>query len=327
MKKCLSCYESIEGDQEYHERCSKKIFGFKQAPALNYEMSQIHELATEVIRHRLAIPGVQPKLSLSLETSVSTSQSERLTIVGLWEGTYILKPSSDSHPQLPENEDLTMHMAESCGIKTASHSLIRFKSGELAYIAKRFDRQLKRRKVEKFHQEDMCQLTGMLTENKYHSSMEKVAKAVGRYTTNKGLEVLNLFQLTTFSFLTGNNDMHLKNFSIIIGKDGVVELTPAYDLLSSQLVMPEDKEELALSLNRKKSKLSRKDFEIFAEYCRIPAKAAENVIRGYEQALPTLKQWIQKSFLSDEMKQRYLQLLAERAGVLDIKAPHQFEKL
>jgi serine/threonine-protein kinase HipA len=286
-------------------------------------MSQINELARETTRHRLTIPGVQPKLSLALDKT--KKQEERLTIVGLWNGIFILKPAHESFRQLPENEDVTMHMAETCGIKTAAHGLIRFKSGELAYIARRFDRKFKRGKIEKLHQEDMCQLTGLLTENKYDSSMEKIAKAVNQYTTNKGLELLTLFQVTIFSFLTGNSDMHLKNFSIIKEKDGTVGFTPAYDLLASKIVMPEDKEELALTLNGKKHKLNRKDFDIFADHCGIPVRARENVFRDFEQNFDIMKHWIQKSFLSSETQAQYLRLIAERAEILKIKTPDKFE--
>jgi len=326
MKKCLACYEPLKAQsiQEFHEKCSKKIFGKPKAPELVYRFEEINELAKRIIQNRLAIPGVQPKLSLSLvidPANQTNTPRERLTIVGLWDGTYVLKPPNKAHPELPENEDLTMHLAEACGIKTAVHSLIRFSSGEIAYIAKRFDRLTKRRKVEKLHQEDMCQLAGLLTENKYNSSMEKVAKITAQFTTNKGLEAVALFQITVFSFLTGNSDMHLKNFSLLKTVDGSVEMTPSYDLLATQLVMPEDKEQIALTLNGKKNRLTRKDFDLFAKSCGLAVRATENVFADFEKRLPVIAAWVNKSFLSDEMKGAYINLVAERAKILQLKIP------
>lgn len=329
MKKCLSCYEPLNTDakQEYHDKCSKKIFGLTKAPLLDYDMQEIHDLAKEVLNHRLAIPGVQPKLSLVLDKAQKNNPGERLTIVGLWDGTYVLKPANPSYQELPENEDVTMHLAEVCGIKTAIHGLIRFRSGELAYIAKRFDRYPKKGHLEKLAQEDMCQITGLLTENKYNSSMEKVAKAVAQHSKNTGLELLTLFQLTAFCFLTGNSDMHLKNFSLLTDQDGHIGLSPAYDLLATQLAVPDDNEQLALSMNGKKNKVTREDFLKFSEYCKIPPKAAENIFVGLEEKMSEMKTWLLKSFLSDKMKRQYLLILEERADILNLSLPKNFTKI
>lgn len=326
MGKCLSCYKEIEdSNQDFHEKCSKNIFNSKKAPVLDYTLQQINDLAKEVIKKRVAIPGVQPKLSLTLENT--NTPEKRLTIIGLWEGLYVLKPQNKKFPELPQNEDLTMHLSQIAGIKTAEHSLIRFKSGELAYLSTRFDRVLKRNKVYKTHQEDMCQITGLLTENKYNSSMEKVAKAVDLYTTNKGLETLELFKVTLFSFLTGNSDMHLKNFSLVYRQDGVTELSPAYDLLATKLVMPEDLEETALTICGKKNRLDSKDFKKFADCCNVNEKAYENVLKNFEKGLPSFREMISMSFLSDDKAQEYLKLLSERAKILSLSVPPNFLEL
>lgn len=326
MGKCLSCYKKIENsDQDFHEKCSKKIFKSKNAPVLDYTLDEINDLAKEVIKKRIAIPGVQPKLSLTLGNT--DTPEKRLTIVGLWEGLYILKPQNKEFSELPQNEDLTMHLAEIAGIKTAAHSLIRFKSGELAYLSTRFDRVVKRNKVLKIHQEDMCQITGLLTEDKYNSSMEKIAKAVNTYTTNKGLELLELFKVTLFSFLTGNSDMHLKNFSLVYNNDGLTTLSPAYDLLATKLVMPEDTEEVALTICGKKNRMNIQGFRSFAEYCKINDKACENVLKNFEKCLPLFREMILMSFLSDDMAQKYLNLVNERAKALALSVPSKFLEL
>jgi serine/threonine-protein kinase HipA len=323
LKKCLACYEKLTGsEQEYHEKCCRKIFGSSTAPILDYNLREITLMARQVIANRFAIPGVQPKLSMTTaKIKTKNHKSERFTIVGLWNGLYVLKPPTKTYPGLPENEDLTMHMAAACGIETATHTLVRFKSGELAYLARRFDRRLDKRKkvLEKLHQEDMCQLTGLLTENKYNSSMEKVVTSVRRHTTNKGLEAFNLFKLTLFSFLTGNSDMHLKNFSLLKQQDGRVSLSPAYDLLATRLALPSDTEDSALTIGGKKTKLSKADFLRFAKYSQIPEKAAENALKDFEVALPKMFAWIDRSFLSKAMKADYVLLIRSRGKKLGLK--------
>ena len=326
MNKCLACYQELEDSKsEYHTKCSQRIFNSKTPPQLDYTLNEINELARKLVQSRVAIPGVQPKLSLTHERG--NGLEKRLTIIGLWEGLYVLKPPHDEHPQLPQNEDVTMHMAKAAGIKTAEHSLIRLSSGELAYLSTRFDRKLKRKKVIKTHQEDMCQLTGLLTENKYNSSLEKVAAAVNQYTTNKGLELLKLFKITAFSFLTGNSDMHLKNHSLVYTAEGTVELSPAYDLLATKLVAPQDREEVALTMRGKKNRLTKQDFFEFGEYCKISTKVCENVFKEIEENLDAFKKLIAISFLSDEMAQKYLELINERAQRLGLLVPKGFQQL
>ena len=242
MKRCLYCYLPFTGTEtDFHSACSKKFFGLSNPPELPYTESQMEELAKQVVRSSVTVPGVQPKISLDLSKSHNKNEPKRFTIVGLW-GEYILKPPTQNYPQLPEVEDLTMHLAEIAKIKTVPHSLIRLKSGSLAYITGRVDRT----KNTKLHMEDMCQLTERLTEEKYNGSYEQVAKTILKYSKNPGLDVVNFFEQLVFSFLTGNADMHLKNFSLIkmnrMDNSGYV-LSPGYDMLSTVLVNPADKEE------------------------------------------------------------------------------------
>jgi serine/threonine-protein kinase HipA len=242
MNKCLYCYQLLnEYEQDFHTTCAKKMFRTKQAPIIDFNLKQLEELAKQIVIKSVAVTGVQPKLSLELEKH--KNELSRLTIVGL-HGNFILKPPSTEYKELPQNEDVTMHMANLVKIKTAQHCLIRLHSGELAYITKRFDRN----KKDKIAVEDFCQLTENLTEHKYRSSIEKVAKTTQKFTTNKGLETLRLFELVLFCYLTGNADMHLKNFALLENALGEFELSPAYDLLSTALVIADDKEETALVL-------------------------------------------------------------------------------
>ncbi|WP_455644088.1 HipA domain-containing protein, partial [Parabacteroides sp.] len=252
MKRCLYCYKELNDESsDYHPRCSTKIYGSPIPPILPYGKKDLIRLAEKVIRSRTTLTGVQPKLSLDIEKAEKSSK--RFTIVGLW-GRYILKPQSQHYEQLPELEDLTMHLAEIAKIKVVPHSLIRFQDGDLCYITKRIDRGTK---GEKFAMEDMCQLTGRLTEYKYKGSYEQIAKHILKYSSTPKLDVVNFWEQVLFSWITGNSDMHLKNFSLYSNKPDIYVLTPAYDLLATKLVIPEDSEELALTLGGKKKKIKK----------------------------------------------------------------------
>jgi len=302
--KCLFCYKELDSNEiDFHAVCSKKFFGTLVPPKLPYIRAEINKLAEQIIRSQTTITGVQPKLSLDVKGKNANS---RFTIVGLW-GKYILKPQIEIYNQLPENEDLTMKLAEAAKIKTVPHSLIRFADGELAYITKRIDRT---KTGEKLSMEDFCQLTEQLTEHKYRSSHEQIAKAILKFSTAPKLDLVNFWEVVIFCFLTGNADMHLKNFSLYENVD--YQLTPAYDLLSTALVMPEDKEELALTLNGKKNKLNRKDFETSCQNSGLELKVVENIFTKFQKTIPEWNLLIESSFLSDEMKDRYKKLIQER---------------
>jgi serine/threonine-protein kinase HipA len=302
-QRCLYCYQPLsEHEQDFHAKCCKKFFGTTIPPTLNLGADDLQEMARRLIVRSVAVTGVQPKLSLDLEKV--DAQTSRLTVVGLW-GNYILKPPTDHFESLPENEDLTMKLATLCGIKTAEHTLIRLQSGNLAYLTKRFDRQ----KDRKIHMEDLCQLTETLTEHKYRGSIEKVGKTIRNYTTNKGLDVLTLFELVVFCFITGNADMHLKNFSLVRFDNGEVALSPAYDLVSTKLAMPEDLEESALTINGKKNRLKRADFDELATKLGIPNKSSERVYAKFVKKQNAMLELIGQSFLSNKMKEEYMALL------------------
>ncbi len=313
-KRCLYCYQPLgtaEGD--YHEKCSRTFFGTPVPPVLEYEKDQMQELAKEIVIRSIAVTGVQPKISLEIVKSSTDTRSSRFTIVGLW-GSYILKPPTEMFPHLPANEDLTMHLSKLCGIPTASHSLIRLKSGELAYITKRFDRT----KKEKLALEDMCQLTETLTEDKYRGSMEKVGKHIVKYSSRPGLDLVVFFDLVLFSFLTGNADMHLKNFALLTTQGNEVVLSPAYDLLCTKLAMPEDTEEMALTINGRKRKLKKDDFLTLAKTLGIPEKAIQNSFERLARKLTDLSARIDISFLPDAMKQQYKEFIALNAVKLEL---------
>ena len=305
MCRCLFCYKELgKGEKDFHPQCAKKFFGLQGAPLLDYRHEELDKLAEQVIRSQTSLTGVQPKLSLNLNKHEGTS---RLTIVGLW-GDYIFKPQTEDYIQLPENEDLTMHLAEAAKISVVPHSLIRMADGELGYITKRIDRT---KNGEKVDMEDMCQLTLHPTEYKYKGSHEQIAKAIMQYCDMPKLELANYMQLLLFCFVTGNNDMHLKNFSIYRPKN-IYQLAPAYDLLNIAIANPIDKEELALTLSGRKSKLQLKDFLKAGEAMGLEEKVIMHLIGNMQKALPKWKMLIQSSFLTEEMKVKYEQLVTSR---------------
>jgi serine/threonine-protein kinase HipA len=303
-----------ENEIDFHAGCSKKIFGQPVPPELPYTENNLEDLAKQVIQSQMTITGVQPKLSLHITKGVNKNDPRRFTIGGLW-GGYILKPASANYPQLPEVEDLTMHLATIARIKTVPHSLIRMKSGNLAYITKRIDRS----KKNKLHMEDMCQLTERLTEDKYHGSYEQIAKAIVKCSVNPGLDLVNFFEQLLFCFLTGNADMHLKNFSLINEPVTGYTLTPAYDMVSTALVNPKDNEELALALNGKKRKINRNDFIACFNNMKLEIKQQENIFKKMEEAKKNWFEFIDISFLSTAFKAGYKELIEKKFAQVGIK--------
>jgi serine/threonine-protein kinase HipA len=309
--KCLFCYENLrDSENEFHPKCSEKIFGSRKITFLDLSLNEIEKLASESINRSLAVPGVQKKISLELKKN---KKNQRLTIVG-YKSNYILKPPSNEYRELPGNEDLTMHLAQIAGIETSIHSLIRFKSGELACITKRFDRE----NDYKISVEDMNQLSGNLTYDKYNGSVERVSKIINEHCTYNALEVIKFFKLLVFCFITGNADMHLKNFSIMTEPDGHIKLSPAYDLLSTKLVIPEDKDDSALTINGKKRNIRIKDLKISANTMNIEEKAQYKIFSDIKNSISMMTKFINKSFLSDEMKAEYIKLIEERIKILKL---------
>jgi serine/threonine-protein kinase HipA len=304
------------GQTDFHPACSRIMFGNPQPPLLPYTEDQMLELGEKVIKSQIAVTGVQPKLSLDIEKTFKedsqTKPLQRFTIVGLW-GGYILKPATINYPHLPELEDLTMHLAQLSGIATVPHSLIRLQNGSLAYITKRIDRV----KKTKLHMEDMCQLTERLTEDKYKGSYEQIAKTILKYSANPGLDLVNFFEQVIFSFLTGNADMHLKNFSLINQPQTGYVLAPGYDMVASALIVKGDTEELALNLNGKNRKLVRKDFDtVLYSFKNLDKRAIENLYQKFASSIEKWMQFIPQSFLPDVLKDQYKTLINEKAARL-----------
>ena len=310
MSKCLYCYKELgEGEVDFHKACSKKFFGVPTAPELPYSLDELDSLAAQVIKSQTTLTGVQAKLSLHLDRHEG---SKRLTIVGLW-GDFIFKPQTQSYKTLPENEDLTMHLAEIAKIKVVPHTLIRLQDGTLGYLTKRIDRTSEGGKIP---MEDMCQLTERQTEYKYKSSYEQIAKVIAKHSYVPLLDLTDFYEQVFFNWLVGNNDMHLKNYSLYAPK-GKWVLTPAYDLLNVSMVNPKDTEELALTLNAKKKRIKKSDFVRAMETSGISPKVFDNILAKYRKLLPKFNEIIDLSFLDEEDKDLYKQSIASRLARIE----------
>jgi serine/threonine-protein kinase HipA len=312
VNRCLYCCETIDAEKDFHEKCAVKFFGTASAPIIPYSFDQMAQLAKDVIERSVAVPGVQAKLSMSLVKETQNDANSRLTVIDALGGQFILKPPSEHYPEIPANEHVTMRMAEAFGINVVPSSLLRLASGELSYITKRIDRT---ESGEKIHMLDMFQITEAF--DKYKSSMEKIGKAIHAYSSNTLLDKLFFFELSLFCFLTGNNDMHLKNFSLIEGSTGWV-LTPAYDLLNVAIVLTDDTEELALTIEGKKKKLKQSHFVLFGKGLGLTDKQIQGAFKRMVKNKELAFRWIDKSFLSDEMKEAYKNILNLRYAQLGL---------
>lgn len=306
--RCPITYKEC-GEKKYSAEGPKRISA--RLESLNDFPYSADEQVKEAVARaaNMSIQGVQPKLSVRLNI-----KKQIFEIVDRG-GQYILKPQTVSFKEVPENEDLTMRLAEMIKVEVPLHGLLYSKGGSLTYFIKRFDRIGRKKKTAI---EDFAQLSGKNRDTKYNSSMEKVASIIEEFCTFPAIEKVKLFNLTLFNYLIGNEDMHLKNFSLI-NRGIKIELSPAYDLLNSTIILNSE-EELALPLNGKKNRLRKNDFlEYFArERLGLTPKSIDQTLNRISAARPKWTQLIQNSFLSTPMRHQYLKLLETRLRVLGV---------
>lgn len=315
--KCLCCGKEFtqkacieEVERGWHKKCVKAFFGSSMLPLLDISEETLKRLADESTNKGFTVPGVQKKLSLHL----TEGTSPRLTLVNYPTG-YILKPQTEEYETLPEAEYLVMQMAKLVGIKTVPFALIKMNGqGELAYITKRIDRVNADGKMQMLAMEDFCQLEERLTEDKYKGSYERCAKVINKYSSMAKFDLTELYLRMVFSFVIGNSDMHLKNFSMIEKAEGSGEyvLSAAYDLLPVNAIMPEDKEEFALTMCKKKRKINRKDFLSIAEEIGIEKISAEKMLAKVIKEKENFLAMCDESYLSETMKTKLKGLILIR---------------
>lgn len=310
MKRCPITYELISDREDYSQRGLKSLsYQLKQLSPLAFSAEEQRQEAIDRVG-KMSIQGIQKKLSVRLSV-----KKECFEIVEQ-HGHYILKPQSDIYPELPENEALTMCLANTVGLEVPVHGLVYSKDNSMTYFIKRFDRV---GHYKKLAVEDFAQLLGEDRYTKYDSSMEKVITIIERFCTFPKVELVKLFNLTVFNFLIGNEDMHLKNFSLITRKN-IISLSPVYDLLNSTIALKNAKEEIALPIKGRKNNLSKFDlFDYFAsERMNLNPRIIAKVIQEFQNVIPKWKNLISISFLSQNMQERYLDLLEMRCKRLGL---------
>ncbi len=314
--RCLCCNKELNNPNEqemktsWHSKCIKKFFGTKEMPEFDFSEEKIEKLANSTVNKGLTVPGVQKKLSLHLDTA---DKKDRLILVDYPTG-YILKPVSDEFEALPEAEFLSMKLAELAGIKTVPNALLKLDKN-YAYITKRIDRDGKRRLA----MEDFCQLSNRITADKYKGSYEGCGRVIQRYSKNVGIDEFDIYYRLIFCFLSGNSDMHLKNFSLIEDSPGsrVFGLSAAYDMLPVNIIMPQDKEQMALTVNGKKRNIRKKDFYMLADSLGLSNQTAQKSISRLLKLSPKMIEQVKKSYMPDQMKDGLIELLIKRSGVFD----------
>lgn len=312
---CLCCGKPLKNGEAdgWHKACVKKFFGTASLPEIEINDETLEMLAAEIICKGYTVPGVQKKLSLHL---FSEDTRARLTLVNYPTG-YILKPQVAEFEAMPESEQLVMCMADAAGIATVPHALIRTGAG-LAYITKRVDRVFEKDHVKMLAMEDFCQLDLRLTQDKYRGSYERCAKIIGKYSIRRGMDMTELYLRLVFSFMAGNSDMHLKNFSLVETEEGSGQyvLSRAYDLLPVNVIMPEDKEQFALAMNGKKMNIRKKDFLIFADSCGISRSSAEKMTAKMISMKDKFISMCEESLLPEHLKTGFAALIEERVRIL-----------
>ncbi len=319
--KCLCCGKELkenskpeEISNQWHDSCIKKFFGTNRLPIVDVSNDALKNLASQWIDKGYTIPGVQKKLSLHLSKEKGKSW---LTLVDYPTG-FIIKPQTENYPFLPESEYLARSRARITGIKTVPFALLKEKGKEFIYITKRIDRIIDGNNIEQFAMEDLCQLDNRLTADKYKGSYERCAKVIMHYSDSNGLDLTELFLRLVFSFVIGNSDMHLKNFSLIETSPGSerYHLSEAYDLLPVNLIIPEDKEEFALTINGKKQNIRKKDFLVFSERCGMNQKSAVKILSEVVSRKETYIRMCRDSYLPENMKLKMADMICARIEIL-----------
>lgn len=302
---CRICLGTVRGEKDYHDRCLRGLFRTSKVPTLDIQLSKLHTAALAMVGHS-SVSGIQKKISLNLSADRATLQ------VAVEGGRYILKPQTETYPALPENEHLTTRLAQLVEIEVAPFGLVSLKDGSIAYVVRRFDRLDDGHKL---RQEDFCQLAERSPKEKYDGSGELCVRLLRKYASEPLIEILKLYRLLVFVWWTGNGDMHLKNFSVLADEQGIMRLTPAYDLVCTRLVIEDDP--LALPITGKQDNLDRGDWLKFAEYCQLPPKTAKRVLDTQRSVSDAAAKLIDCSFVADEQKKVYKDLMADRAARLE----------
>lgn len=301
---CLSCLDPVH-DGDYHPRCLRRIFGITQAPEVGFDLAHLHRAGLEMVG-QVSLSGVQQKVALGLS-------QDRRTLEIRPGARYVLKPQIRTLPHVPENEHVTMKIAQHVGIDTPPCTLLRLTDGSLAYVVERFDRTRDGRKL---RQEDFCQLARLPPKAKYEGSVERCVKLLGRYATAPKIALLAFYRQIAFTWWTGNGDAHLKNFAVV--EEDEVRLSPVYDQVCTRLVLPNDA--LALSIKGRKERLTVGTWRYLASYSGLPDRAAARALTSLVTKVEEAVALVERCYLPADMKTEYVELLRERGTGLKAAA-------
>lgn len=305
VRRCLCCQKPIDGSIRYHPGCLQRLFGTARPPEIPFGVADLPAEISRLGSKMSSISGVQKKVLVVFDRSANRLVISRGS-------THILKTETNEYPELPRNENLCMNIVEGMGFKASPHGLFLMKDGTFCYMTKRFDRMSDGQKIPK---EDMAQLLGFTSETKYNGSLEMVGKAIQRHTQNPGLDAVDFLERLVLSYLIGNGDMHIKNWGVYAPDGKNFHLAPCYDFVSSGLYIP-DETESALTLNGKRHKLQRSDFEALAQYLGIEPKATENVFVKFRRSKDKIILMVSESELSPAWKDQLKLLIEGRYGKL-----------
>jgi len=303
---CLNDLGEIDAPSTYHQKCMIELVGTPNLPLIDVDRAGL-PLEQWKMAGGVSISGMQPKLSMRL----SADRLALETVEG--GGEFILKPQSPKFESLPENEHLTMRLAQLAGIEIPPCGLALLRDGSPAYIVRRYDRHIGSHR--KLRQEDFCQLAGLPSDKKDEGSGELCVRLLRKYIrTAPEVEIAKLYRRLVFAYLTGNGDLHLKNLSLIIGNNGEPRLSPAYDQLCTRLVIPDD--QLTLSICGKRDRLNRDTFLRFAEYSGLAADDASAILGELHRLIHPFAELISSSLLPVDLQAIYTALIAVRASSL-----------
>ena len=305
MATCRICLKPAAKDLDYHAECLESLFGTATLPVLDIELSKMMGLAAEMAG-KMSISGVQEKVSLRLSDDKSRFE---IAPAG---GRYILKPEPSRFAFVPQNEHLTMRLAELVGIEVPPLGLVELKDKAIAYIIRRFDRLDDGTKL---HVEDFCQLGEKPIRDKYQGSGELCVRILRKCATEPLIEIRKLYKVLLFSWWALNGDQHLKNFSLVRTTEGRWRLAPAYDLACTRLPIPSDRD-MAMPICGKRSNLAKPQWLEFAEYAGIPARAAGRLLQEQIDALEPALRFIDSAFLPEDLKSQYRDIVRQNTELL-----------
>ena len=306
---CLCCGKPIEGRDQggWHPACIKRFFHTAVFPDFSLLNKEIDELIAFFLSQSHSLSGVQPKFSAGLGDK---GNKTRFTLTSAMPG-YIVKPQSPSYSELPEYEQTTMLLAEECGLPVVPHGLVQIKPGELTYLCQRIDRN----GAKKLAMEDFCQLSLFPTEYKYQGSYEGAfRRVIDKYSEQGQIAAIRYFLVILFSYMVGNTDMHLKNFSLVRTNNHYV-LAPFYDLLPAEIIAKQ--KEMALTLNGKNTNLRPGDFRAFGEYIGLGKGLSDNLVKQMADRLKAASKTIEDSPLSNQGKAAFEKLIKTRISQLE----------